>query len=165
MAKPTKHASKICLALSAIAVVGILAGLATESPMVILLVLLPTVAYEVYRTEGPSTRWASWALAIVLVLEALFIMLNVSFDVASLLGYQSRYVAGYEVPLGDVKVVGPAIMAVLALILMTRTRGRYTKWLAVNIIVTSFALIYVLDHTVFLRWVQLAVDVLAERVN
>ena len=165
MAKPTKHASKICLALSAIAVVGILAGLATESPMVILLVLLPTVAYEVYRTEGPSTRWASWALAIVLVLEGLFIMLNVSFDVASLLGYQSRYVAGYEVPLGDVKVVGPAIMAVLALILMTRTRGRYTKWLAVNIIVTSFALIYVLDHTVFLRWVQLAVDVLAERVN
>jgi len=165
MAKPTKHASKICLALSAIAVVGILAGLATESPMVILLVLLPTVAYEVYRTEGPSTRWASWALAIVLVLEALFIMLNVSFDVASLLGYQSRYVAGYEVPLGDVKVVGPAIMAVLALILMTRTRGRYTKWLALNIIVTSFALIYVLDHTVFLRWVQLAVDVLAERVN
>jgi len=89
---------------------------------------------------------------------------DVSFDVASLLGYSSRYVAGYEVPLGDVKVVGPAIMAVLALILMARTRGRYTKWLAVNIIVTSFALIYVLDHTVFLRWVQLAVDVLAERV-
>jgi hypothetical protein len=164
MAKPTKHASKICLALSAIAALGILAGLVTGSPMVILVALLPTVAYEVYRTEGPSTRWASWALAIVLVLEALFLILNVSFDVASLLGYSSRYVAGYEVPLGDVKVVGPAIMAVLALILMARTRGRYTKWLAVNIIVTSFALIYVLDHTVFLRWVQLAVDVLAERV-
>jgi hypothetical protein len=164
MAKPTKHASKICLALSAIAALGILAGLVTGSPMVILVALLPTVAYEVYRTEGPSTRWASWALAIVLVLEALFLILNVSFDVASLLGYSSRYVAGYEVPLGDVKVVGPAIMAVLALILMARTRGRYTKWLAVNIIVTSFALIYVLDHTVFVRWVQLAVDVLAERV-
>ena len=165
MAKPTKHASKICLAFSIIAALGIVLGLLIGSPMVILIALIPSVAYEVYRTEGPSTRWASWALAIVLVLQALFLTFNVSLDVASLLGYSSRYVAGYEVPLGDVKVVGPAVMAVLALILMTRTRGRYTKWLAVNILVTSFALIYVLDHTIFVRWIQLAVDVLAQRVN
>lgn len=165
MAKPTKHASKICLVLSAVAALGIIAGLLIGWPMVILVALLPTVAYEAYRTEGPSTRWASWALAIVLVLEALFLIFNVSLDVASLLGYSSSYVAGYEVPLGDVKVVGPAVMAVLALVLMTRTRGRYTRWLAVNIIVTSFALIYVLDHTVFVRWIQLAVDLLADRVG
>ena len=165
MAKPTKHASKICLAFSAIAAVGILIGLLVGSPMIIVVALIPSVAYEVYRTEGPSTRWASWALAIVLVLQALFMVFDVSLDVASLLGYASRDVAGYEVPLGDIKVVGPAVMAVLALILMSRTRGRYTKWLAVNIIVTSFSLIYVLDHTVFVRWIQLAVDVLAERAG
>jgi len=166
MAKPTKHASKICLVLSVIALVGILAGLVWRMPMALLLVALaPSVAYEVYRTEGPSTRWASWALAIVLVLEALFLIFDVNLDVAELLGYSSRYVAGYDVPLGDIKIVGPAIMAVLALILMTRTRGRYTKWLAVNIIVTSFALIFVLDHTIFVRWVQVAVDVLVERMN
>jgi len=166
MAKPTKHASKICLVLSVIALVGILAGLVWRMPMALLLVALaPSVAYEAYRTEGPSTRWASWALAIVLVLEALFLIFDVNLDVAELLGYSSRYVAGYDVPLGDIKIVGPAIMAVLALILMTRTRGRYTKWLAVNIIVTSFALIFVLDHTIFVRWVQVAVDVLVERMN
>jgi len=165
MAKPTKHASKLCLAFSVIAALGIVFGLLVGSPMVILLALVPSVAYEVYRTEGPSTRWASWALAIVLVLQALFMVFDINLDVASLLGYSSRYVAGYEVPLGDVKVVGPAVMAVLALILMSRTRGRYTKWLAVNIIVTSFALIYVLDHTVFVRWIQLAVDVLADRAG
>lgn len=166
MAKPTKHANKICLILSLVALVGILAGLVGGWPIVVLLIaLVPSVAYEVYRTEGPSTRWASWALAIVLVLEAIFLILNVNLDVAELLGYTSRDVAGYEVPLGDIKIVGPAVMAVLALILMSRTRGRYTKWLAVNIIVTSFALIYVLDHTIFLRWVQVAVDVLVARVN
>jgi hypothetical protein len=165
MAKPTKHASKICLAFTIIAALGIVIGLLIGSPMVIVIALAPSVAYEVYRTEGPSTRWASWALAIVLILQALFLAFNVSLDVASLLGYSSRYVAGYEVPLGDIKVVGPAVMAVLALILMARTRGRYTKWLAVNIIVTSFALIYVLDRTIFVRWIQLAVDVLAERAG
>ncbi|HHX45331.1 MAG TPA: hypothetical protein GX714_15285 [Chloroflexi bacterium] len=165
MAKPTKHASKICLALSIIAAVGIVLGLLARSPMVIVLGLAPSVAYEAYRTEGPSTRWASWCLAIVLVLQALFLLFDVNLDLAELLGYSSRYVAGYEVPLGDVKVVGPAVMAVLALVLMSRTRGRYTKWLAANIIVTSFALIYVLDHTVFVRWIQLAVDVLAERAG
>lgn len=165
MAKPTKHASKICLILSIVAALGIVLGLIIGSPMAIVIALLPTVAYEVYRTEGPSTRWASWALAIVLVLQALFLVFDISLDLAELLGYSSRYVAGYEVPLGDVKVVGPAVMAVLALILMSRTRGRYTKWLAVNIVVTSFALIYVLDHTIFVRWIQLAVDVLAQRMG
>lgn len=165
MAKPTKHASKICLVLSIIAAIGIIVGLLARSPMIMVLALAPSVAYEVYRTEGPSTRWASWALGIVLVLQALFITFNISLDLAELLGYSSRYVAGVEVPLGDIKVVGPAVMAVLALILMSRTRGRYTKWLAANIIVTSFALIYVLDHTIFVRWIQLAVDVLVDRVG
>jgi len=34
---------------------------------------------------------------------------------------------------------------VLALILIVRTRGRYTRWLAVNILVSVIALAYVIN--------------------
>ena len=43
----------------------------------------------------------------------------------------------------------PALMAVLAIILIVRTRGAYTRWLALNIIVCVLALTYVLGPNVF----------------
>jgi hypothetical protein len=149
MARPTKHAALICGILSAVAVVGIIIGLLAKSPLVVLIAMAPSVAYEVYRTEGETTRWASWALAGVLVLEFVLIVFNISFDIGAFLGQSSREVAGYSVPLGDLRIVGPAVIAVCALILIARTRGVYTKWLAVNIIVSALALTYVIDPTVF----------------
>jgi hypothetical protein len=149
VARPTKYAGIICAVLSVIAVIGIIVGLLAKSPMVVLLAMAPSVAYEVYRTEGETTRWASWALAGVLVLEFVLIAFNVSFNVAEYLGSSTQEVAGYQVPLGDLRIVGPAIIAVCALILIVRTRGVYTRWLAVNIILAALALTYVLDPTVF----------------
>lgn len=149
MARPTKYAGIICAVLSVVAVVGIIVGLLAESPIVVLLAMAPSVAYEVYRTEGETTRWASWALAGVLVVEFFLIVFNVSIDLGGFLGSSTQEVAGYQIPLGDLRVVGPAIIAVCALILIARTRGVYTKWLAVNIILTALALTYVLDPTVF----------------
>jgi hypothetical protein len=132
-----------------VAVICILGGLAMKSSMLILVGLTPSVAYEVYRTEGESTRWASWVMAGVLVLEYILLIFNIGFDLAGFLGTSSQQVAGYTVPLGDIRIVGPAIMAVLALVLIVRTRGVYTRWLAVNIIVSVLALTYVLDPNVF----------------
>jgi hypothetical protein len=149
VARPTKHAALICAILSAIAVIGIIVGLLAKSPLVVLITMAPSVAYEVYRTEGETTRWASWALAGVLLLEFVLIVFNISFDVGAFLGQSTREVAGYSVPLGDLRIVGPAVIAVCALILIARTRGVYTKWLAVNIIVSALALTYVIDPTVF----------------
>jgi len=158
MAKPTKHAGTICTILGIIALVGIALGIVRSNPLITILLLIPTAVYEVYRTEGESTRWASWVLLLVLVAEVFLVALGIRFDLASFLGEEERYVAGYEVPIGDVKVVGPAIMVVLALILIARTRGRYTKWLAGIILVTSFAIVYAIDPTVFARWIRLAID-------
>ncbi|MGB9593337.1 MAG: hypothetical protein ACPL7R_04280 [Anaerolineae bacterium] len=158
MAKPTKHAGTICTILGIIALVGIVLGIVRSNPLITILLLIPTAVYEVYRTEGESTRWASWVLLIVLVAEVFLVALGIRFDLASFLGENERYVAGYEVPVGDVTVVGPAIMAVLALILIARTRGRYTKWLAGIILATSFAIVYAIDPTVFARWIRLAID-------
>jgi hypothetical protein len=132
-----------------VAAIGIIVGLAAKSPIVILLALTPSVAYEVYRTEGETTRWASWVMAGVLILEFVLVVFNIGFDVAGFLGTGSEQVAGYTVPLGDIRIVGPALMAVLALILIVRTRGVYTRWLALNIIVCVLTLTYALDPTVF----------------
>lgn len=149
MARPTKYAGIICAVLSVVAVIGIIVGLLAKSPIVVLIAMAPSVVYEVYRTEGETTRWASWALAGVLVLEFILVAFSISFDAGALLGSATQEVAGYTIPLGDLRVVGPAVIAVCALILIARTRGVYTKWLAVNIILTALALTYVLDPGMF----------------
>ena len=157
MAKPYQYATPICLVLTLLAALGIILGLSISNPLITVLFLLPTVLYEVYRTEGASTKFASWGLLVVFILEILFIIGNVSFDLASFLGTSQRYVAGHIVPLGDIKVVGPTIMAALSAVLFKRTRGRYTKWLAVIIFVSSFAIVYTLDPTIFTRLLKFGV--------
>jgi len=84
-------------------------------------------------------------------LEILFIVGHINFDLVGFLGTSQRYAAGHVVSLGDSKVVGPTIIAVLSVILFKHTRGRYTKWLAVIIFVNSFAIVYALDSTIFTR--------------
>jgi len=158
MAKPTKYAVLFCTIASILALIGIIIGIWLSKPLIIVIFLIPTVAYEVYRTEGPSTTWASWALLVVLILEIIFIAANISFDLASFFGESEKVVAGYAVPLGDIKVVGPAIMAVLSIILFFRTRGRYTKWLAAVIFITCFAIAYTLNPEIFKNLIGLAVD-------
>jgi len=157
MAKPYQYASRICLGLTLLAIIGVFWSLSTLNPLAAMLFLLPTVLYEVYRTEGKSTKSASWGLLIVFILEIVFIVGNISFDLASFLGTEQRYVAGYTIPLGDIKVVAPVIMAALSAVLFTRTRGRYTKWLAVIIFASSFAIVYSLDPTVFARLLKIGV--------
>lgn len=158
MAKPYQYATLICIVLSILALLGIIIGVVASNPLITIIFLLPTVIYEVYRTEGKSTRWASWGLLAVFIAEIILIVANVSFDLATFLGVTEKTVGGHNVPLGDIKVFGPTIMAILAIILFVRTRGRYTKWLAMIIFVTSFAIVYTLDPTVFSRLLRLGIE-------
>ncbi|MBN2096220.1 hypothetical protein JW752_02355 [Candidatus Peregrinibacteria bacterium] len=165
MAKPFKNAGTICIVLSIIALIGILAGINYQMPLLTMFGLLPTVIYEVYRTEGESTKWASRGLLAVYVLEIIFIFKNISFNVADFLEKSEEYVKGYQVPLGDIKVVAPALMAILAIVLFTKTRGRYTKWLSVIIIITSFAIVYSLDPEIFKTFLKLGVNEAIDQLN
>lgn len=165
MAKPYKRATPICLVLTLLAFLGAAAGIMLSSPLIAIIFLVPTVIYEVYRTEGESTRRSSWLLLLVLVAEIVLIVANVSFNLADFLGSTQQTVAGYTVPLGDIKLVGPAIMAVLAVVLFIRTRGRYTRWLAAVIFVSSFAILYALDPLIFERLVRFAVEEVLERIR
>lgn len=165
MAKPYKHATSICIVLSLLALLGIVLGVVKSNPLITIVFLLPTVIYEVYRTQGESTKWASWGLLFVFLAEIVLIVSNISFDLAEYLGVTEKYIGGYRVPLGDVKAVGPAIMAVLAIVLFVRTRGRYTKWLAVIIFITSFAILYALDPTIFARLLRIGIKEGLDRIQ
>lgn len=165
MAKKYKHAGKICFIMTIIATAGIVCGIVLRNPLFTIGALFPAVVYEVYRTQGKSTKWASWVLLAVLVLECLFVLANVRFDLASYFGLTGEYVAGYWVPFGDIKVVGPTLMAVLSIILFVRTYGPYTKWLAVVIFVTCFAIVYALNPAAFSQLLHLGVDEGLRRIN
>jgi len=158
MAKPTKYATLICTIVSILALVGIIIGILMSKPLLIVIFLIPTAAYEVYRTEGPSTVWASWVLLIVLILEIVLIAANINFDLASFFGESEKVVAGYTVPLGDIKIVGPIVIVILSIILFARTRGRYTKWLAAVIFITCFAIVYAINPEIFKNLLGLVVD-------
>ena len=158
MAKPTKYATLICFIMMIISLAGIIVGILLSKPLIIAACLFPTVVYEVYRTEGESTRWASWVLLLVIILEIIFIIANVSFDIGNFLGQSEREIAGFVVPLGDIKVLGPIVMAILSIILFVRTRGKYTKWLAAIIFVTCFALVWTLNPDIFKNLLKIGVE-------
>ncbi len=158
MAKPYKYATPICLALTALAIIGAVLAFLLWNPLPLLILLLPTAVYEVYRTQGESTKWASWLLLLVVVGEVVLVIANVELDVAAFLGEEAAYVGGYEVPMGDLRVVAPAAMAVLAVILLIITRGVYTKWLAVIIFLAAFAVVYTMDASYFGRLLHVGVE-------
>ncbi len=157
MAKPWKYATLICTAITIVAGLGILVGLVTGNVLWPLILLFPAVAYQAYRTEGESTRWASWMLVVLLVTTVVLILWGVEYDLRQLLGQEEAYVAGRVVPLGDVKMVMPAVMSICAVILLVRTRGRYTRWLAVVIFVASLFIVYSIDPEAIGTLIEVAV--------
>jgi hypothetical protein len=149
MAKPTKYAPHICTAVTILAVIGIVVGLLRDSTLAIVILLLPAAIYEVYRTEGKSTKASSVIMLLLLIAQIFLVLFNVEFNLAEFLGTSQEYIGGYLVPLGEITVVGPTLMAVLSVILFVRTRGKFTRWLAAVIFITAFAIIYSVDPEIF----------------
>lgn len=70
---------------------------------------------------------------------------------AEYLEISQQSIGAYLVPLGEIKIVAPTVIAILSILLFTKTWGVYTKWLAVVIFTTAFAIVYTLDPDVFSR--------------
>lgn len=164
MAKPTKFATPICIGLTIFTLVGVLIGILTKNPVWPMIFLLPTIGYELYRTEGRSTRAAATGLLAIYIIELVLIIGEVEFNLAEYLGITQTYISGYKVPLGDARVVAPAIMAVLSVVLFVRTWGVYTRWLAVVIFISSFAVVYSLDPQIFKELLQLTSREASDRI-
>jgi len=165
MAKKRKNIIPILLGLTFLAFIGVVLGFIFSSALIVIIFLLPAIIYEIYRTEGKSTKSASWGLLFISIAEIVLIVMKVNFDIAKYLGTEEGRIAGYEIPFGDVKIVGPTIMVVLAVVLFIRTWGPYTKWLAVVIFLTSFAIIYLIDPDIFDKLLKFATQEAVEEVS
>jgi len=164
MAKPTKYATLICLILTAVLLAGVILGIYYHLAWIIVLFLLPAVGYEVYRTMGESTRWASIFMAIVIVAELIVVAFNINVDLVKLLGSEGQFVGGYYVQFGDLRVVFMAVLAILALILFFRTRGKYTRWLAVLIFVGALAIAYTTSPETFKQLLNIGAQEALQRI-
>ena len=91
MAKPTKHATAICTAISVLLVIGIVLGFWQKNVLYILGFLLPAVIYQVYRTEGKSTKWASLTMLIVIILEFILVIFKSVFLICFIHDVVIRY--------------------------------------------------------------------------
>ena len=156
----------VCTIVTIIAVMGAFFSLQTKNPIWILIFLLPTVIYEVIRTkEGASTKFSSILLLIIIIFEILLILFNISFDLAGFLGAEEKYVAGYNIPLGDIKIFGPLLLAILSTILIFRTYGPYTKWLSIIIAIGALIAIYLINPQFFQQALKLIVNGLFDRFS
>ena len=158
MAKPTKYAPHLCTLFMVIAIIGIILGFVFKQAIIPIILLLPTAIYEAYRTEGKSTKTASIVLLTVLVALMFLFLFDIQINIAEIFGSDQQYIGGYWVPLGDLRIVATTVIAILSVILFTRTRGVYTKWLAVIIFVTSFAIIYLIDPAAFTDLFKYGID-------
>ena len=145
MAKEYQNATLICVIISVVAAVGIALGFFFKLPLAVVFLMLPAVVYQIYRTEGVSTKLASIGMLIVLVAEAVLIIGNINFNLANLMGGAEKRIGSYRIPLGDARTMGPLIIALLSGILLRRTAGKYTIWLAVVILISSIGLLYALN--------------------
>ena len=148
MPKPTKYAALICIVLTVLAIIGIVIGIIKSLAVVTMILLLPAIVYEIYRTEGRITKWASWALLGIFALEVILIITNINIDITKYLNL-SGSITSSGLPMGDLRFWGPTIMIAISGLLFYRTRGIYTKWLAAIIFITSIAVIYILDPALF----------------
>lgn len=144
MAQETKNAALICTILTIAAAIGAGLSIYMKHPLPLVILLLPVVGYEVYRTEGFYTRIASIAILAILLLELALVLGKFTINLTDFLGERFR-IGRYRIPVGDVKIVGPALIVFLSFMLFRRTEGIYTRWLAIIILAGTAALIYVLN--------------------
>lgn len=144
----------LCILATIFAVVFLIWGFRSKNPYLLIVGVLPAVFYEVIRTWGVYTKFASIGIFFLLILETLALKGIIKFDLAKFLDMEKFYFKGYPLPLGDIKFVAPLLIAVLSIILFFYTRGKYTKWLSVIILVMSISLVLLIDKGAFVSAVR-----------
>lgn len=178
MAKDYQYATQICIGLSIVAAIGIVLGVYFKNPIIVIGCVLPSAAYEVYRTEGFGTRLASIGLLGILIAELVFIIKKINFDITFLMktsqnigskldnvkdfvptiGKTEKIITENILPLGDVKNIAPVLIILFSVYLFSKTAGRYTKWLSVIIVISALAIIYIINPLLFKQVVDKGVQ-------
>ena len=175
MAKSHKYAVPIIFGLMIVAVGGVILGVfVNKSALLIACTLLPVAIYEVYRTEGVSTKVISSVILVLVVTEIILLIGNTSVNLAGYVAkgkqmfYKNQDILHKlkNISRGDIsmamlsdvlskikipwkafiqlKLVIPVVQAIASVFLFRKTFGPYTRWLAAIILISSFAIVYVL---------------------
>jgi len=165
IAKKSPSPFNICLIVTGLMILGAFLGLGSKNPFWVLLFMLPATIYEVIRTEpGASTKFSSILLLGIILLEIILIVFNVNYDLAKFFEAEEKVVGGYTLPLGDIKVFGPLLTAILSTVLVFRTYGPYTRWLSIVIALGSLVAVFLINPLFFQQAVKLIVNSLFDRL-
>ena len=143
MAKSTKNAVLICSILTAVAVLASILGIIKSIPIAVVLGMVPVAAYETYRTEGITTKFASIGIFIILIIEVVIIAKGMKLDNIEALTRLKK-----TIPFLEISMIAPVLTAFLSFTLFRRTYGIYTRWLAAVILLTSIALLYSVNPSI-----------------
>ncbi len=144
----------ICTILTIFALLTVVLGFVFKNPYFVIAGILPVAIYEAWRTEGFFTKAASVGIVILVILEILAILNVFTINLAQTLQEEEAYLYGYYIQLGDIKFVFPAAAVVLSIVLIYYTYGKYTKWLSVLLLISSVALLYLINTTALLEIIR-----------
>ncbi len=153
MQNENKTAWIICLASTLIIVLGIVLGLFFSKPLIIAFSIVPAIIYEAYRTKGFFTKLASIISAVVIIAEIYVIIVGKTVNL-------SKYLGGFANSLpwlsSDIHagLIGPVVLVICSIVLFKWTAGKFTRWLAVIILVSSVALFYSIDPGIFKGFIK-----------
>jgi len=88
-------------------------------------------------------------MVLIIILELIFIIFHINLNLAEYFQLEEIYLRGNIVSLADIKIIAPTVLALLSIVLFTRTHGIYTKWLSVLIFIGSFSIVYLIDPEIF----------------
>lgn len=137
MAKSTKNAVLICSILTVVAAAASFFGIIKSFPLAIVIGMVPVAAYEVYRTEGITTKISSVGIFLILLLEIVVVARGMKLESIEALSSLKK-----TIPSIELSMIAPVLTAVLSFTLFRRTYGIYTRWLAIVILATSLLLLY-----------------------
>lgn len=126
-----------------IAVSGLAAGYIYHNPLIPVLAILPAAVYEITYVNELTTGWAKWGLFIIINLEGLLILKNISIDVAHYLAKVTN------LPVMDLRLVLPILITYFSYILARKTQGLYTRVVALVIMICSMGILYIAEFSLF----------------
>ncbi|GEM_PF-6445831 len=132
-----------CLFLTIFFIISCFLSFVTKNSIYLMIGLLPVSLYEIYRTYGIFTKLASILLLFILILEIYIISANVNIDLLKLFFKKEIFLAGINIKFGELRYIFSEIIILLALILLVRTIGIYTKWLSIILIIGCLMIIYI----------------------
>jgi hypothetical protein len=148
-----KNATLMCIIASVCAVVGIVIGILKPNLWILLIILMvPSVLYAIYRCTGVRTKAAAWAVLGLLVIEIVMIYGKVNVPIVKSLGI-------------NIIAVAPVLIVLLSIFLFQQTAGKFTKWLAVNILLCALAFFYLSQPVLFGKLIGKAKQGIEQKID